>query len=70
MVSNAPEVVERVEVDPAKIATFTTEEDFVSLSVSLLVEVASYSRIAAATMGIARMEPGSCCSRREYGAPL
>jgi hypothetical protein len=51
MVSNAPEVVERVEVDPAKIAAFTTEEDFVSLSVSLLVEVASYSCIAATTMG-------------------
>jgi hypothetical protein len=51
MLSNALEDVERVEIDPATIATFTTEEEFVSLAVSLMVEVASYSCIAAATLG-------------------
>jgi Family of unknown function (DUF5677) len=50
MVSNAPEV-ERVEVDPAKIAAFKTEEDFMSLAVSLMVEVAGYSCVAASTLG-------------------
>jgi hypothetical protein len=51
MVSNAPAEVERVEVDLAKIAAFTTEEDFMSLTVSLMVEVASYSCVAATTLG-------------------
>jgi hypothetical protein len=51
MVTSAPEEVERVEVDPAKITAFTTEEDFMSLAVSLMVEVASYSCVAATTLG-------------------
>jgi hypothetical protein len=51
MVSNAPEEVERVEVDLDKIAAFTTEDDFTSLAVSLMVEIASYSCVAATTLG-------------------
>ena len=51
MVSNALEEIGRVEVDPAKITAFTTEKDFVSLAVSLMVEVASYSCVAATTLG-------------------
>ena len=51
MVSNAPEEVERVEVDAAKMAAFTNEDDFLSLAVSLMVEVASYSFVAATTLG-------------------
>jgi hypothetical protein len=51
MISNAPGEVERVEVDPAKIATFATEQEFVGLAVSLMIELASYSCIAATTLG-------------------
>jgi hypothetical protein len=51
MVSNAAKEVERVEIDPAKIAAFTTEEDFMRLAVLLMVEVASYSCVAATTLG-------------------
>ena len=51
MIRDAPPAVERVEVDPDKIAAFTTEEEFTGLAVSLMVEVASYSCVAAATLG-------------------
>ena len=51
MIRDAPPAVERVEVDLDKIAAFTTEEEFTGLAVSLMVEVASYSCVAAATLG-------------------
>jgi hypothetical protein len=50
MIRDAPDV-ERVEVDLDKIAAFTTEEEFTGLAVSMMVEVASYSCVAAATLG-------------------
>jgi Family of unknown function (DUF5677) len=54
MIRDAPPAVERVEVDLDKIAAFETEEEFTSLAVSLMVEVASYSCVAAATLGASR----------------
>jgi uncharacterized protein DUF5677 len=50
MIGDVPEV-KRVEVDLDKIAAFKTEEEFTGLAVSLMIEVASYSCIAAATLG-------------------
>jgi hypothetical protein len=47
---NVPEI-ERVEVDQAVIASFTTETDFTSLAVSLMVETASCCCVAAGTLG-------------------
>jgi hypothetical protein len=43
--------IERVIVDPTEIAKFTTEDDFLELAVQLMVETASYTGIAACTMG-------------------
>jgi hypothetical protein len=51
MIRDALPEVKRVEVDLDKIAAFTTEGQFTSLAVSLMVEVASYSCVAAATLG-------------------
>lgn len=43
--------VERVEIDPEKIAAFKVEAEFTSLAVSLMVEAASYCCIAASALG-------------------
>jgi hypothetical protein len=43
--------IDRVEIDQATIASFTTEGDFTSLAVSLMVETASYCCIAVGTLG-------------------
>jgi hypothetical protein len=51
MIRDAPPEVERVEVDLDKIAAFTTEQEFTGLAVSLMVEVASYSCVAATALG-------------------
>lgn len=39
-------VIDRVEVDPAALASFSDEDDFTGLDVSLLVEAASYLTVA------------------------
>jgi hypothetical protein len=46
-----PPTIERVEVNPKILATFKREEDFTSLSVSLMVELGGYVCIAACTLG-------------------
>jgi Family of unknown function (DUF5677) len=51
MIRDVPPEVKRVEVDLDKVAAFTAEEEFTDLAVSLMVEVASYSCVAAATLG-------------------
>jgi hypothetical protein len=43
--------IDRVKIDQATIASFTTEGDFTSLAVSLMVETASYCCIAAGALG-------------------
>src|SRR5262245_14243087 len=51
MIHDVPPEVKRVDVDLDKVATFTTEEEFTDLAVSLMIEVASYSCVAANTLG-------------------
>jgi Family of unknown function (DUF5677) len=46
-----PPVVERVEVDQDKIAKFEDENAFTGLAVNLMIETASYTCVAACTMG-------------------
>src|SRR5262245_26043549 len=51
MIHDVPPEVKRVDVDLDKVAAFTTEEKFTNLAVSLMIEVASYSCVAANTLG-------------------
>jgi hypothetical protein len=47
-------LIDRVAVDPTVVASFTTESDFTSLAVSLMVETAGYCCVAAGTLGQSR----------------
>src|ERR1035437_45260 len=46
-----PPKIDRIDVVPATVAAFKTEDDFTGLAVSLMVEVGSYTCIAACTLG-------------------
>jgi hypothetical protein len=51
MLGHSVPEIERVEIDQAAVEAFTTESDFTSLAVALMVETASYCCIAAGTLG-------------------
>src|ERR1700686_1128345 len=49
-VSDFPEI-DRTNIDPAQLATLSLESEFMGLSVDLMREVASYTCVAACTLG-------------------